>query len=100
MRLFKDIRPLAQAASPYARLPYKPYKMKETRHVRPVSFCVPKVGVEPTLRFQNYALNVARLPIPPFRLNSTKFNIQRRAVNGRSVENLPIRSCYTTGARR
>ena len=29
---------------------------------------VPKVGVEPTLPEENYALNVARLPIPPLRL--------------------------------
>ena len=28
---------------------------------------VPKVGVEPTLPEENYALNVARLPIPPLR---------------------------------
>ena len=29
---------------------------------------MPKVGVEPTLPEENYALNVARLPIPPLRL--------------------------------
>jgi hypothetical protein len=29
---------------------------------------VPNVGVEPTLPCENYALNVARLPIPPIRL--------------------------------
>ena len=29
---------------------------------------VPKVGVEPTLPEENYALNVARLPVPPLRL--------------------------------
>ncbi len=28
---------------------------------------MPKVGVEPTLPEGNYALNVARLPIPPLR---------------------------------
>ena len=28
---------------------------------------MPKVGVEPTLLYRNYALNVARLPIPPLR---------------------------------
>lgn len=28
---------------------------------------VPKVGVEPTRAFAHYALNVARLPIPPLR---------------------------------
>lgn len=28
---------------------------------------MPKVGVEPTLPEENYALNVARLPIPPLR---------------------------------
>ena len=33
-------------------------------------FAVPKVGVEPTLPEENYALNVARLPIPPLRLES------------------------------
>ncbi len=31
---------------------------------------MPKVGVEPTLPEENYALNVARLPIPPLRLES------------------------------
>ena len=31
---------------------------------------MPKVGVEPTLPEENYALNVARLPIPPLRRRS------------------------------
>ena len=35
-------------------------------------FAVPKVGVEPTLPEENYALNVARLPIPPLRLESVR----------------------------
>jgi hypothetical protein len=30
---------------------------------------VPKVGFEPTRAFAHYALNVARLPIPPLRLS-------------------------------
>ena len=29
---------------------------------------MPKVGVEPTRAYAHYALNVARLPIPPLRL--------------------------------
>jgi hypothetical protein len=29
---------------------------------------VPKVGLEPTRAYTHYALNVARLPIPPLRL--------------------------------
>ena len=29
---------------------------------------MPKVGLEPTWAFAHYALNVARLPIPPLRL--------------------------------
>ena len=29
---------------------------------------MPKVGLEPTRAFAHYALNVARLPIPPLRL--------------------------------
>ena len=31
---------------------------------------MPKVGVEPTLPKGNYALNVARLPVPPLRLQA------------------------------
>ena len=30
-------------------------------------FCVPKEGFEPSLPNGNYALNVARLPVPPLR---------------------------------
>ncbi len=30
---------------------------------------VPKVGLEPTRAYAHYALNVARLPIPPLRPN-------------------------------
>src|SRR5262245_52391281 len=37
---------------------------------------VPKVGVEPTRPYDHYALNVARLPIPPLRL--TPHILQRR----------------------
>ena len=33
---------------------------------------MPKVGVEPTLPEENYALNVARLPIPPLRQANNK----------------------------
>ena len=33
---------------------------------------MPKVGVEPTLPEENYALNVARLPIPPLRQASSQ----------------------------
>ncbi len=33
---------------------------------------MPKVGVEPTLPCENYALNVARLPIPPLRRGVVK----------------------------
>ena len=36
-------------------------------------YAVPNVGVEPTLPCENYALNVARLPIPPIRLECMAF---------------------------
>ncbi len=39
----------------------------QKQKTRPKARSVPKVGVEPTLPFENYALNVARLPIPPLR---------------------------------
>ena len=33
---------------------------------------MPKVGFEPTRGYPHYALNVARLPVPPLRLNFSK----------------------------
>ena len=43
---------------------------------------VPKVGVEPTLPEENYALNVARLPVPPLRHSSRlKYSVSRTPVN-------------------
>ncbi len=47
-------------------------------------FVVPKVGVEPTLPEENYALNVARLPVPPLRLMcSPQYNGNWALVNTR-----------------
>ena len=43
---------------------------------------MPKVGVEPTLPEENYALNVARLPVPPLRLgNDAKYTCCKSNVN-------------------
>ncbi len=33
---------------------------------------VPKVGIEPTLCFQNWILNPARLPVPPLRHSTSE----------------------------
>lgn len=47
---------------------------------------MPKVGVEPTLPEGNYALNVARLPIPPLRqVSKKKYTISDKNVNIRIV---------------
>ena len=59
---------------------------------------MPKVGVEPTLPEENYALNVARLPVPPLRLGSNwQYTPSCCAVNMRLAGN-PLfqlgRACY------
>lgn len=52
-----------------------------------LGFCfVPKVGVEPTLPYGNYALNVARLPIPPLRLRWWKYSTGAPLVNTKHTE--------------
>ncbi len=51
------------------------------------AIAMPKVGVEPTLPEENYALNVARLPVPPLRLLfSLQYSRSCPLVNTRLLE--------------
>jgi hypothetical protein len=51
---------------------------KKTEH--PGSVLVPKGGLEPPREYSHYALNVARLPIPPLRRGGFEYtDVGRRA---------------------
>src|SRR5690554_659764 len=54
----------------------------KARHYLQRIYLVPKVGVEPTLPNGNYALNVARLPIPPLRRCDVHSSAVSPAVKG------------------
>jgi hypothetical protein len=43
---------------------------------------VPKEGFEPSWKFIHYALNVARLPVPPLRLSWAIFLLTQCILNG------------------
>ena len=54
---------------------------------------VPKAGFEPARGSPHYALNVARLPVPPFRhYVRTIFSIRFRAVNVKTKPSLSLLS--------
>jgi len=53
---------------------------KKSRRTRDLS-SVPKLGVEPRRLYSHYALNVARLPIPPLRQGESDFTLFKLFVN-------------------
>ena len=81
----------------YVQIPPK----TKTRPIDRV-IALPKVGVEPTLPEENYALNVARLPIPPLRrLSALQYSGSGRLVNTLLArDSLSPRHCACYNAAR